>query len=111
MSTRPPLPPFTRETAIQKVRLADEIYAQQPESSPGVWNRMEYRALEGFILAVTPFNFTAIGGNLSTAPVLMGNTVVWKPSATAALSTSPWPLCLAKLSSRLALFTASPITV
>jgi 1-pyrroline-5-carboxylate dehydrogenase len=68
------------------VYYAEQIYAQQPLSSPGVWNRMDYRALEGFVYAITPFNFTAIGGNLPTAPALMGNTVVWKPAATAALS-------------------------
>ena len=62
------------------------IYAEQPDSSPGVWNRMEYRPLEGFVFAVTPFNFTAIGGNLPTSAALMGNTVVWKPASTAALS-------------------------
>ena len=62
------------------------IYEEQPISSPGVWNRMEYRPLEGFVFAVTPFNFTAIGGNLPTAPALMGNTVVWKPASTAAYS-------------------------
>ncbi len=62
------------------VQYLTEIYAEQPESSPGVWNRMEYRALEGFVLAVTPFNFTSIAGNLPTAPALMGNTVVWKPA-------------------------------
>jgi 1-pyrroline-5-carboxylate dehydrogenase len=62
------------------------IYEEQPISSPGVWNRMEYRPLEGFVFAVTPFNFTAIGGNLPTSPALMGNTVVWKPAGTAALS-------------------------
>jgi 1-pyrroline-5-carboxylate dehydrogenase len=62
------------------------IYEEQPLSSPGVWNRMEYRPLEGFIFAVTPFNFTAIGGNLPTSPALMGNTVVWKPAGTAMLS-------------------------
>ena len=62
------------------------IYAEQPISSPGVWNRMEYRPLEGFVFAVSPFNFTAIGGNLSGSPALMGNTVVWKPASTAALS-------------------------
>ena len=55
-------------------------------SSPGAWNRMEYRPLEGFVFAVTPFNFTAIGGNLPTAPALLGNTVVWKPAGTAMLS-------------------------
>lgn len=69
------------------VKYAQEMYNQQPiESSPGVWNRAEYRPLEGFVYAVTPFNFTAIAGNLVGAPALMGNTVVWKPSATAALS-------------------------
>jgi 1-pyrroline-5-carboxylate dehydrogenase len=62
------------------------IYSEQPVSSPGVWNRMEYRPLEGFVLAVSPFNFTSIGGNLSSSPALMGNTVVWKPASTAALS-------------------------
>jgi 1-pyrroline-5-carboxylate dehydrogenase len=62
------------------------IYSEQPVSSPGVWNRMEYRPLEGFVFAVSPFNFTAIGGNLSGSPALMGNTVVWKPASTAALS-------------------------
>ena len=62
------------------------IYEEQPRSSPGVWNRMEYRPLEGFVFAVTPFNFTAIGGNLPASAALMGNTVVWKPASTAALS-------------------------
>lgn len=59
-----------------------ELYKEQPESSPGVWNRMEYRPLEGFTFAVTPFNFTAIAGNLPTSMALMGNTVVWKPAYT-----------------------------
>lgn len=69
------------------VKYANELYAQQPlESSPGVWNRAEYRPLEGFVYAVTPFNFTAIAGNLVGAPALMGNTVVWKPSQNASLS-------------------------
>lgn len=63
-----------------------EIYKQQPNSSDGVWNRVEYRALDGFVAAITPFNFTAIGGNLSTAPAMAGNTVLWKPSSTAVLS-------------------------
>ncbi len=63
-----------------------QIYADQPYSPPGTWNRVEYRPLEGFVLAVTPFNFTAIGGNLPTAPAMMGNTVVWKPASTAVLS-------------------------
>ncbi|OWY25517.1 1-pyrroline-5-carboxylate dehydrogenase [Sphingobacteriales bacterium UPWRP_1] len=59
-----------------------QIYANQPGSSKGIWNRMEYRPLEGFVLAITPFNFTAIAGNLPTSPALMGNTVVWKPAET-----------------------------
>jgi 1-pyrroline-5-carboxylate dehydrogenase len=63
-----------------------QLYAEQPISSPGMWNRVEYRALEGFVFAVTPFNFTSIGGNLPTAPALMGNTVLWKPASTAVLS-------------------------
>ena len=63
-----------------------DLHAQQPSSSPGVWNYTDYRPLEGFVFAVTPFNFTAIGGNLPTAPALMGNTVLWKPATTAALS-------------------------
>ncbi|HXH98194.1 MAG TPA: L-glutamate gamma-semialdehyde dehydrogenase [Gaiellaceae bacterium] len=62
------------------------IYAEQPESSAGVWNRIEYRPLEGFVFAVTPFNFTAIAGNLPSSAALMGNTVVWKPASTAAYS-------------------------
>ncbi|MDA1307692.1 MAG: L-glutamate gamma-semialdehyde dehydrogenase, partial [Acidobacteria bacterium] len=65
---------------------AQEIYQEQPANGPGVWNQLEYRALEGFIYAVSPFNFTAIGGNLSSAPALMGNTAVWKPASTAVLS-------------------------
>ena len=62
------------------------IYEEQPVSSPGVWNRLEYRPLEGFVFAVTPFNFTAIAANLPTSAALMGNTVVWKPASTAAYS-------------------------
>ena len=62
------------------VHFASQIYSDQPISSAGVWNRLEYRALEGFVYALTPFNFTAIAGNLPAAPALMGNTVVWKPS-------------------------------
>lgn len=62
------------------VNFAHKILAEQPNSSPGVWNRTDYRSLEGFVYAVTPFNFTAIGGNLPTAPALMGNTVIWKPA-------------------------------
>jgi 1-pyrroline-5-carboxylate dehydrogenase len=68
------------------VHYAERIYREQPESSPGVWNRMDHRPLEGFVYAITPFNFTAIGGNLPTAPALMGNTVVWKPASSAMLS-------------------------
>ena len=68
------------------VEYMTRIYAEQPVSSPGVWNRMDYRPLEGFVFAVTPFNFTAIGGNLPTSAALMGNTVVWKPASTAAYS-------------------------
>ncbi|SNS37309.1 L-glutamate gamma-semialdehyde dehydrogenase [Rhodococcoides kyotonense] len=64
------------------VSFARQILADQPVSSPGVWNRVEYRPLEGFVYAITPFNFTAIAGNLPTAPALMGNTVLWKPSPT-----------------------------
>jgi 1-pyrroline-5-carboxylate dehydrogenase len=64
------------------VHFAREILAEQPVSSPGVWNRVDHRPLEGFVYAITPFNFTAIAGNLPTAPALMGNTVVWKPAPT-----------------------------
>ncbi|MFB7905465.1 L-glutamate gamma-semialdehyde dehydrogenase [Kitasatospora sp. NPDC056076] len=62
------------------VGFARQVLAEQPVSSPGVWNRVDHRPLEGFVYAVTPFNFTAIAGNLPTAPALMGNTVVWKPA-------------------------------
>ncbi len=65
---------------------AERIYAEQPLSVSGVWNYLDYRPLEGFVYAITPFNFTSIGGNLPTAPAIMGNTVVWKPAATAVLS-------------------------
>ncbi len=65
---------------------AEAILAEQPVSPPGVWNRVEYRPLEGFVLAVTPFNFTSIAANLPTAPALLGNTVVWKPASSALLS-------------------------
>jgi 1-pyrroline-5-carboxylate dehydrogenase len=68
------------------VHYARQILAQQPDSAPGEWNRMDYRPLEGFVTAITPFNFTAIAGNLPTAPALMGNTVVWKPTLTQQLS-------------------------
>ena len=68
------------------VHYARRLLAEQPGSSPGSWNRLEYRPLEGFVLAITPFNFTSIAGNLPTAPALMGNVVVWKPSSTSQLS-------------------------
>ncbi len=68
------------------VAWAEEIYRQQPLSSPGCWNRLEQRALEGFVFAVTPFNFTSIGGNLPTAPAILGNTIVWKPASSALYS-------------------------
>jgi 1-pyrroline-5-carboxylate dehydrogenase len=68
------------------VYFARKILSEQPESAPGTWNRMEYRPLEGFVLAITPFNFTSIAGNLPTAPALLGNVVVWKPSPTQQLA-------------------------
>ncbi len=68
------------------VYFAERLYREQPDSLPGVWNRLDHRPLEGFVYAITPFNFTAIGGNLPTAPALMGNTVVWKPAGSASLS-------------------------
>ena len=68
------------------VHYMEQIYSGQPVSSDGVWNYVEYRALEGFVFAVTPFNFTSIAGNLPTAPALMGNTVLWKPASSAVLS-------------------------
>lgn len=70
------------------VSFARQILAEQPISSPGVWNRTDHRPLEGFVYAITPFNFTAIAGNLPTAPALMGNTVVWKPATTQQLAAS-----------------------
>ncbi|MFB4312599.1 L-glutamate gamma-semialdehyde dehydrogenase [Actinomadura sp. 21ATH] len=68
------------------VHFARQVLAEQPISSPGVWNRTDHRPLEGFVYAITPFNFTAIAGNLPTAPALMGNVVVWKPSPTQTLA-------------------------
>jgi 1-pyrroline-5-carboxylate dehydrogenase len=68
------------------VHYGKRLESEQPESAPGVWNRMEYRPLEGFVLAITPFNFTSIAGNLPTAPALLGNVVVWKPSPTQQLA-------------------------
>jgi len=70
------------------VQFMTQIYQEQPISTPGIWNRMEYRPLEGFILAITPFNFTAIAGNLPGAPALMGNTVIWKPAESQVYSAS-----------------------
>src|SRR5881394_596258 len=69
------------------VHFAREILGEQPiANSPGIWNRTDHRPLEGFVYAITPFNFTAIAGNLPTAPALMGNTVIWKPSPTQQLA-------------------------
>jgi 1-pyrroline-5-carboxylate dehydrogenase len=68
------------------VHFARQIHAEQPVSSTGIWNRMDYRPLEGFVLAITPFNFTAIAGNLPSAPAMLGNVVVWKPSPTQQLA-------------------------
>jgi 1-pyrroline-5-carboxylate dehydrogenase len=68
------------------VHFARQIHQNQPNSGTGAWNRMDYRPLEGFVYAITPFNFTAIAGNLPTAPALMGNTVIWKPSPTQGLA-------------------------
>jgi 1-pyrroline-5-carboxylate dehydrogenase len=70
------------------VHYAAHLNADQPISPPGAWNRLELRPLEGFVLAITPFNFTSIAGNLPTAPALMGNTVVWKPATTQQLAAS-----------------------
>jgi len=67
---------FLRYNAL----FASQIYDQQPDSNPGLWNQLQYRPLEGFVFAITPFNFTAISGNLPCAPALMGNTCVWKPA-------------------------------
>ncbi len=65
---------------------AGRIYAEQPASGPGTWNRLDHRALEGFVYAISPFNFSSIGGNLGTAPALMGNVVIWKPSTSGMLA-------------------------
>ncbi len=67
-------------------RFAAELFAEQPQSSPGVWNRIDHRPLEGFVYAVTPFNFTAIAGNLSSANVIVGGATIWKPASSALLS-------------------------
>jgi len=68
------------------LHFAERLLAEQPISAPGTWNSLDYRPLEGFVYAITPFNFTSIGGNLPTAPAIMGTTVVWKPAATAVYS-------------------------
>jgi len=68
------------------VHYGEQLQQMQPVSSPGVWNRMDHRPLEGFVLAISPFNFTSIGGNLAAAPAIVGNTVVWKPATTALLA-------------------------
>lgn len=72
------------------VGFARELYANQPISPAGIWNRMDYRPLDGFVYAITPFNFTAIAGNLPTAPALMGNTVIWKPALTQTFAAHLW---------------------
>ncbi len=68
------------------IEYAQRIYEEQPISDPGMWNRIEYRALEGFIYAISPFNFTSIGGNLATAPAIMGGTSIWKPAGSTVFS-------------------------
>src|ERR1700680_1858777 len=68
------------------VHFGEQLREMQPVSSPGTWNRMDHRPLEGFVLAISPFNFTSIGGNLAAAPAIAGNTVVWKPATTALLA-------------------------
>ena len=68
------------------VAFAERLYSEQPISAPGIWNRTEYRALEGFVYAISPFNFTSIGANLAGAPAILGNTAIWKPSRTSLLS-------------------------
>ncbi|TDJ76002.1 MAG: L-glutamate gamma-semialdehyde dehydrogenase [Planctomycetota bacterium] len=68
------------------VHFMERLYAEQPESAPGIWNRIEHRPLDGFVFAITPFNFTSIAGNLPTAPAMLGNTCVWKPASTSVLS-------------------------
>jgi 1-pyrroline-5-carboxylate dehydrogenase len=68
------------------VHFAEQIYGNQPVNAPGMWNRLDYRPLEGFIYTVTPFNFTSIGTNLSSAPAIMGNSVIWKPASSTVYS-------------------------
>ena len=79
-------PPSSSTSGASTPRFAQELMGEQPISSHGVWNQIDYRPLEGFVYAITPFNFTAIGGNLSGAPALMGCTVVWKPAGDAILA-------------------------
>ena len=67
-------------------RYMEQLYAEQPQSSAGCWNRLEHRPLDGFVFAITPFNFTSIAANLATAPAMLGNTALWKPSETSVLS-------------------------
>src|SRR4051812_26798974 len=76
------------------VAFAHELYSQQPQSAPGMWNITDYRPLDGFVLAISPFNFTSIGVNLPTAPAIMGNTVVYKPASTAMFSAWTFMQCL-----------------
>ena len=68
------------------VSYMEQLYMEQPESAPGMWNRVEHRPLDGFVFAITPFNFTSIAGNLPTAPAMLGNTALWKPASTSVLS-------------------------
>jgi len=68
------------------VHYMQQLYAEQPQSAPGIWNRLEHRPLDGFVFAVTPFNFTSIAGNLPTAPAMLGNTCIWKPASTSVYS-------------------------
>ncbi len=68
------------------VSYMEQLYSEQPESAPGMWNRVEHRPLDGFVFAITPFNFTSIAGNLPTAPAMLGNTCLWKPASTSVLS-------------------------
>ncbi|MHC4956418.1 MAG: aldehyde dehydrogenase family protein, partial [Planctomycetota bacterium] len=68
------------------VAYMQELYSEQPESAPGCWNRLEHRPLDGFVFAITPFNFTSIAGNLPTAPAMLGNTAIWKPASSSVLS-------------------------
>ena len=92
------------------VHFGRQVLAEQPHSSAGVWNRMDHRPLEGFVLAITPFNFTAIAGNLPLAPALMGNTVVWKPSPTQQLAAHHTMRLLEAAACRPAWSTWSPAT-